>query len=190
MRIIRSLLILAIGVILAGPALAASDTAKSVDSVDEAYIPKLGKITPDGPFRIWTALNNVIPEYALLVGGKELKAKVLKLSARGFTGKSPGNVMEQTERARALLDGLAVKYKLPKAARYSDPLGRAVTPAVVFLNAGNLLDTLVASYFVASKPTELGLGRLYAVPEFTGKKPNDVYGLVELATRRLEVIVN
>lgn len=187
MRIIRTLLVLAIGVILAGPALAASDTAKSID---EVYIPELGKITPDGPFRLWTAMNNVIPEYAMLVGGKELKAKVLKLSVSSFTGKSPGNVMEQTESARALLNRLAVKYKLPKAARYTDPLGRAVTPAVVFLNAGNLLDTLVESYFVASDKSELGLGRFYTVPEFTGKKPNDVYGLVELATRRLEVIVN
>ena len=165
MRALRMLLVLTLAVFLVTPALAAG----------EADLPKLGKITPNGPYQLWSGINSLIPEYALLKGGKGLKSQVMAQTATAFSGKTPGDVMQQTEVARNLLDLIAASNKVPKAATYKDPLGRAVTPAVVFLNAANLMDTFVRSYDAAANKSMPGLGKYYAHPmglvrQFTGRE--------------------
>ena len=62
---------------------------------------KLGKITPNGPYRLWNAINNVLPEYALSKGGRGLKSRVEGLTAFSFDGKTPGDVLARVAEYRA-----------------------------------------------------------------------------------------
>ena len=39
-------------------------------------VAKLGKITPNGPYRLWTAINGLLPSYAALKGGAGLRTRL------------------------------------------------------------------------------------------------------------------
>lgn len=149
---------------------------------------KLGKITPNGPFRLWSAVNALLPVYAELKGGAALRSRVAGMNAANAAGKKPGDVMVQTVQFRSLLDAIRKQRKLAKIETYKDPLGRAVTPAVVFVNAGFNLDALVETYYTTLNKPGTTVGQYYQTPLASGKTPSDVYALVELATRRLRLI--
>lgn len=192
MNLLKYFTPLMVGLCLAAPAVAAehsSTTARTTTvGSDAAWIPTLGKIKPAGPFRLWTAINKVLPEYAALKGGKELRSRIDGMSAGQFKGRNPGDVMAQTEIFRAILEDIRDQLKLSEIKTYKDPLGRKITPAVVFLNSGHVLDALVETLYMSSKKSADALGRFYDVPYVAGKTPGDVFGLVHLATRRLQLI--
>lgn len=96
--------------------------------------------------------------------------------------------MTQTAEFRSVLERLLGQLKLAKVQVYKDPLGRKVTPGVVYVNAGYIMDSLIFALHTASASREKPLGDLYDVPAATGKTPSDVFGLVSLATRRLQLI--
>lgn len=183
---------LLVGLILASPAMAADSPSNVAGATTvpakAAWIPKLGQIKPSGPFRLWTAINKVLPQYASLKGGKGLKSQVEGVPAEKFEGMSPGDVMAQTAEFRAMLKTLRAPLKLAKIKTYEDPLGRKVTPAIVFINAGHILDAVVQTFYVSSNKSYTALGEFYQVPFVAGKKSDDVFALVYLATRRLRLI--
>lgn len=185
MKTLGFLATLAVGFLLAAPPVAAQ--APAADSKKESVV-ELGKIAPDGPYRLWTSVNKVLLEYALVSGGKGLRSQVEGLSAGQFDGKTPGEVLAQTVQYRNTLERLRNRLKLSKVPVYVDPLGRAVTPGVVFVNAGHIMDATVAAFFTASDKPDESFGDLYDVPVTTGKTPSDVFALVSLATRRLQLI--
>jgi len=193
MKTLRYIVPLVVGFVFFTPALAIEAPSVAAGAVKAgsvaSEIPKLGKISPNGPYRLWIAINNVLPEYALSKGGRELKSRVEGLSAFEFEGKTPGDVLAQAKEYRATLDRLRVKFKLATVKTYKDPLGRAVTPGVVFVNAGHIMDATAHAFHATSKePDTVILGGFYDVPVVTGKSPSHVFGLVELATRRLRLI--
>jgi|APSaa5957512535_1039671.scaffolds.fasta_scaffold109352_1 hypothetical protein len=153
-----------------------------------AVAPELGKITPNGPYRIWTAINAVLPDYAMLKGGAALRAKVEGLTAVPVSGKKPGEVLRQGMQFKGVLEALRERQKLNNIDIYTDPLGRDVTPGVVYVNAGFGLDGIVECYHLALNDPDATHGKYYGVPAASGKTPSDVYALVELATRRLRLI--
>ncbi|MBT3533844.1 MAG: hypothetical protein HN478_08195 [Rhodospirillaceae bacterium] len=183
MKLLKILGPMLTALILAAPVQAAQTAADG-----KGDMVKLGKITPNGPYRFWAAINKVLPDYAAVTGGAELHAQVKTLSAHPAAGRTPGDVMVQTAEFRDLLEILRRRLKLAKIEIYKDPLGRAVTPGVVLANAGFNMDALVETYRAAAKKPEESLGHFYDVPVMNGKSPSDVYGLVELATRRLRLI--
>ncbi len=155
---------------------------------NEKSVVKLGKISPNGPYRIWSAVNKVLLDYASLKGGEELKSQVKDLNAGRFYGKTPTDVLIQAAEFRDALERILDRLQLPKVEIYEDPLGRQVTPGVVFVNAGHIMDAVVSVVHSASDHHDEPLGALYDVPVATGKTPSDVFGLVYLATRRLQLI--
>ena len=186
MKIQRFMATLVVGLVIAMPAGAAEPSpsagAKAADVVE------LGNIPPSGPFQLWTSMNRVLPEYAMLKGGAELKARVEGLSATYFEGKTPADVLAQTAEYRATLEALRAQLNLPEVQIYKDPLGRTVTPGVVFVNSGYIMDATVRTYHTASDKPDVSLGGFYDVPVIAGKTPSDVFGLVHLATKRLQLI--
>jgi len=79
--------------------------------------------------------------------------------------------------------------KLAKVEVFKDPLGRAVTPGLVFVNVGFNMDALVKAYHVALNNPGVQHGKFYNVPVVSGKSPSDVlYAMIELATRHLALI--
>jgi hypothetical protein len=192
MRFLNVLLPLAVSLALAAPASAAQSPADvagapTAGSNQEGVI-ELGKISPNGPYRLWSAINKVLLEYASLKGGEELGSQVQGVYAGQFDGMTPADVLTQAAEFRGTLDQVLDRLKLPKVEIYKDPLGRKVTPGVVFVNAGNIMDAVVAAFHSASNSPDSSLGDLYDVPVSTGKTPSDVYALVYLATTRLQVI--
>ncbi len=169
--------------LLSAPVQASENKAIATDE-----IVKLGKITPNGPYRLWSAINKVLPDYAALAGGAALRAQIEGMAVADASGKNPGHVLAQTAAFRDLLEAMRNELKLAKVEVYKDPLGRAVTPAVVFVNAGFNMDALVEAYHVALNKPAAEHGKFYDVPVASGKTPSDVYALVELATRRLALI--
>ena len=191
----RSSIILAplvLGLFLAAPASAGITPSgvagtPAIDS-KEASVVELGKITPNDPYQLWDAINDVLLDYALLQGGEELKSQVAGVYAGQIDGKTPADVMTQTVEFRVALDQLLDRLKLAKVHIYVDPLGRDVTPGVVYVNAGYIMDRIIFALHTASDRQDKPLGDLYDVPAATGKTPSDVFGLVSLATRRLQLI--
>ena len=184
---------LALGLILAAPAGAAITSsvvteASPVLSTD-ADVVELGPITPDHPYQIWTAINDVVLKYALMKGGDELKSRVAGVYAGQSDGKTPGDVMTQTDEFRVVLEKLLGQLKLAKVQVFKDPLGRKVTPGVVYVNAAYIMDSIIFALHTASPSQDKPLGDLYDVPLATGNTPSDVFGLVSLATRRLQLIL-
>ncbi len=192
MKLRNVLLPLAVSLTLAAPARAAEApsevaAAPTVASSEEGVI-ELGKISPNGPYRLWNAVNKVLLDYASLRGGAELRSQVQGLSAGQYDGKTPADVLTQAAEFRGMLERLLDRLNLPKVEIYKDPLGRDVTPGVVFVNAGHIMDAVVSAFRSASNKPDESLGGLYDVPVATGKTPSDVFGLVYLATRRLQLI--
>ncbi len=192
MKLRNVLLSLAVSLTLAAPASAAESpsdvaAAPTVASSEEGII-ELGKISPNGPYRLWTAINKVLLDYALLKGGEELRSQAEGLYSGQIDGKTPADVLTQAAEFRGTLEQLLDRLNLPKVEVYKDPLGRSVTPAVVFVNAGHIMDAVVSAFHSASNKPDTSLGDLYDVPVATGKTPSDVFRLAYLATRRLQLI--
>ena len=192
MKLLDILLPLAVSLALAAPASAAETPADvagapMVGSSEEGVI-ELGEISPNGPYRLWSAVNKVLLDFASLKGGEELRSQVQGLNAGQFDGKTPADVLTQTAEFRGTLEQLLDRLRLPKVETYEDPLGREVTPGVVFVNAGHIMDAVVSAFHSASNKPDESLGNLYDVPVAAGKTPSDVFGLVYLATRRLQLI--
>ena len=105
MKTLRYIVPLVGGFVFFTPALAIEAPSVAAGAVKAgsvaSEIPKLGKISPNGPYRLWIAINNVLPEYALSKGGRELKSRVEGLSAFEFEGKTPGDVLAQAKEYRA-----------------------------------------------------------------------------------------
>jgi len=174
LKIVGPLLLIAA---FAVPALAAETSSPAVSlKADGAQgAPKLGKISPNGPYRIWTAINSVLPDYAALKGGAGLRAQVEGLTVEPAFGKKPGDVLRQGMEFHHLLEAVREDLKLGKIKVYKDPQGRAVTPAVVFVNAGYGLDGLVEAFHIALNKPDASLGKYFDVPVTSGKSPSDVY---------------
>ena len=97
--------------------------------------------------------------------------------------------MTETDEFRDVLERLLGQLKLAKVQVYKDPLSGKVTPGVVYVNAGYIMDSIILALHTASPSQDKPLGDLYDVPTATGKTPSDVFGLVSLATRRLQLIM-
>ena len=173
--------------IFIAPVMAAEKSAAS-DTVATGEVVKLGKITPNGPFRLWSAINRVLPAYAASTGGADLRAQVESLSVVDASGKKPGDVMVQSTTFRSVLEEIRAELKMDKIEVYKDPLGRAVTPGVVFVNAGFNMDGIVETFRAHAKKSDVDYGGFFEVSVFKGKSPSDVYALAELAVRRLRLI--
>ncbi len=149
-----------------------------------AEVVELGKISPNGPYRIWSSINAGLVELAYHKGGEALKSQVSAMSPVVALGKKPGHVLAQGDIFRALLDA---NLESPTAI-YKDPLGRDITPGVVYVNATNMLDGLFVNIVAEAKGNADGLGDIYINEAVEGKTPSDVYALVYLATRRMQLI--
>ena len=101
--------------------------------------------------------------------------------------ETPGDVLVQVAAFRDKLDRLNAASGLEETPIYHDPQGGEVTPSVVFLNSGNVLDSLVL--LLIRIDGERLVGGFYARHDFTGRTPSNVFGLVELANRRIDELM-
>ncbi len=141
-------------------------------------------LTPSNVLDLWTNINNA------LVGAGEAKDAALSerlqaMKLQSFKGKKPGDVLKQVEALRGKLDSLGSGYSLKPTPVFKGPAGGTVTPSVVFLNSGYVLDTMV---LVLNKvDREHQISGYYKRRDIKDKTPSDVYAMVELANRRMDI---
>ncbi|MBF0384051.1 MAG: hypothetical protein HQL69_23810, partial [Magnetococcales bacterium] len=103
------------------------------------------------------------------------------------TGKNPDDVFKLFNKLADRLDILASNSGISKVSRIQIEKEKAI-PAEVYIMNGNLLDAMVR--IVKSSRPNMVLGDLYKTNNVTTTKtPSDVFGLGELALRKVNIIL-
>lgn len=145
-------------------------------------------LTPSHVFSLWTNINTaLVTTGSAVTGDDDVSRRLAGMSPAAFHDKTPGNVLEQVAAFRDKLDRLKAASGLNATQVYRDPEGGEVTPSVVFLNSGHVLDSLVL-LLIHSDSKRL-VGGFYARHEISGKTPSNVFGLVDLANRRMDALM-
>lgn len=153
----------------------------------EARAQELG-LTPSHVFGLWTNINAALVLVAdTSSGGLNLDDSLTSTKPGRFENKKPADVLARAIEFRAKLDRLLAEHGMAPTEQYSRGAGR-VTPSVVFLNSGLLLDAVVG-WIIANTSKQQLVSPFYAHHAFSGKTPSDVYGMVDLADRRIDRIL-
>ena len=145
-------------------------------------------LTPSNVFSLWTNINDALLTVTSISPDNSNWANKVEASApRAFTDKTPAAVLERVFEFRGKLDRLRRKDGMAKTAQYENGDG-VVSPSVVFLNSGYVLDG-VALWIVRKTTKEQLVSRFFRRHDVSGKTPSDVFGLVDLANRRIDMIL-
>ena len=101
-----------------------------------------------------------------------------------FSGKKPADVLGQVLIYRDRLDKVLHAQILARTKKISFD-GETITPSDVYLNSGHVLNAQVR-WLIVKSGDEQTVSQFYTRYKVEGKTPSDVYGLVDLAIRRLE----
>lgn len=146
-------------------------------------------LTPSHVCALWTNVNDGLLASARVVSGDTAWHESLSaMTARKFDGKKPSDVLAQVDKFRAKLDRLRQKAELKPTKQYGEGDGK-ITPSVVFLNSGHVLDGL-ADWLIRNTGPDQLIGPIYARHDISGKTPSDAFSLVELANRRLDELLS
>jgi hypothetical protein len=114
-----------------------------------------------------------------------------------FSGKTPSDVFERVKQFRTQLKKLNADQPADNVvALLDDKLpgllsveGDLVTPSLVYLHSGQVLVEM--AWHILQNPNEkIRISPLFMAGAYTAKTPDDVYGLVDLAVRRLAKIAD
>ncbi|MEE8395152.1 MAG: hypothetical protein V3S29_03795 [bacterium] len=146
---------------------------------------KYGNIPPDGPFHLWLGINEFMP----LLTANSSKARAIRaVKAKRFRGKTPGAVLGNVVRFRNKLNRVLAKYRLDKTREFRSPTGEKVSPSIVYINAGHVYDSVVGVLLEAN-PKNQTYREIFLIPYPKGKTPSDVFELVDLAIRKLDLLL-
>jgi hypothetical protein len=145
-------------------------------------------LTPSHVFSLWTNINQAILTIAdLKLRDGALNEKIRAMNPAAFFGKTPGNVLALGLEVESMIDTLRVGSDLPPTGQFivSD---ETTTPSDVFLVSSRILGSSVEWIIRNTEPDHL-VSKYFAEHEFADKTPSNVFGLVDLAHRRMELIV-
>ena len=148
-------------------------------------------LTPAQVFSLWTGIN----ESLLVVAGtvsddKAWQRELSRIRPRAVRNKRPADVLRQLEAYRAKLDRLRGRAGLKPIRRFVGD-GKPVTPTVVYLNSGLVLNGQVEWLIHNTGPKQL-VSQFYPNPSngsSSDKTPDHVFALVNLANRRFAEIL-
>lgn len=145
-------------------------------------------LSPSHVVSLWTNINNALVTTARITSDTAVSHESLaRMSPQVFSDKKPADVLEAVVAFRGKLDRLRRKSGLKATGQYGEGEGR-VTPSVVFLNSGLVLDGLVYWVVKNTGPDQLVSG-FYTRHDLSGKTPSDAFGQVDLANRRIDKIL-
>lgn len=145
-------------------------------------------LTPSHVYSLWRNANECLLELAHGISDDaDWRERLAAAPLNGFVGKKPSDVLDRLAVARAKVDRLRDLAGLPPVERFARDT-REITPTIVYLNSGHILDGLVDLLIRTSGPDRL-VSQFFARAKFTEKTPSDVLGLVDLANRRLARIL-
>jgi hypothetical protein len=169
-------------------------------------------LTPNEAYGLCANINQAllaVPHYTS--GGKVLSSRVAGTKAREFGEKKPVDVFDyvinftrklcRLRRSGYLGEIIFVEErKLAKRITtwgsaghlgeivFVESRGEKITPTDVFLNSGLVLDGVV-EWIAKNSPSKHLINPLYGYETYRNKKPGDVYSLVDLAHRRIDLIL-
>lgn len=145
-------------------------------------------LTPSHVFATWMNINETLIALGSTVDDSgALSDRIAAMKAVEFTGKKPGEVLKQLTVFRGKLNQLSAKHGQNPAAIFKDPAGGVVTPSVVFMNSGHVLDSTVL--LLATLNEEQLISGFFTRYDISGKTPNGPYSLVDLANRRIDALL-
>lgn len=145
-------------------------------------------MTPNHVYSLWTNINEGLLAVAEIASGDATwDREVSSLDRRSFTGKVPADVLREAAEFRDRLNQLRERARMPPATAFRET-GTVVTPSDVFVNSGYMLDGVV-DWIIEMTPPQRLISGFYLLDTFDGKGPGDVYSLVELAVRRLDLVL-
>ncbi len=146
-------------------------------------------LTPNQVFATWMNINAAIVSLGEVVtDDKQLSKRLAAMEPTVFKGKTPGDVLKQLVIFREKLDQLRLKNGLKATPVFLDPDGGEITPSVVFMNSGYVLDS---SVLLLNRLDDTRLiGGFFTRFDISGKTPNGPYSLIELANRRIDALLS
>lgn len=151
-------------------------------------------LTPSQVFGLWVNINNSLLAIGKLSSDDERWFSELSATTpKPFQDKNPRDVLALVKIFQSRFHASYSPHGggVPES-RTGAPSGnggeRSVTPSDVFLESGHVLDDLVERILELSE-RRLPITRFYARNSFRDKAPSHVYGLVDLAHRRLESVL-
>ena len=145
-------------------------------------------LTPSHVYSLWTNINDsLVASSRVLSGDAALLASLSAMKARKFSGKKPADVLNHLIKYREKLNKLLTAKKLPLTKR-AETVAGAVTPSYVYLNSGHVLNAQIRWLIVETGP-EQTVSQFYTRHGFSGKTPSDVFALVQLAIRRMDLLL-
>ena len=145
-------------------------------------------LTPSHVFATWMNINATLVVLGETNSGDgQLSSRLEAMQPVEFQGKKPGDVLQQLEVFRAKLNQLSAKHGLKETPVYIDPTGGEVTPSVVFMNSGNVLDSSVL--LLSSVDESRLISGFFERHDISGKTPDGPYSLIDLANRRIDELL-
>lgn len=156
-------------------------------------------LTPSNVYSLWLNINKVILADASQAGVDPLVVKQLEeMKPAFFDGKRPADVFALATRFHDVAVKTYELDELPPVPQWieiyahliEDPSARnpETTPSQVYLFSSRILGSLVAHYVDETSGT-LPVARFFSENDIQGKVPSDVFGMVDLALRRVEAIM-
>lgn len=146
---------------------------------------RYGAVTPTQVYTLSTRLNMALLTASPIRSSGSFP-QIKSMEPVMVTGKTPVDVFLRTQRICDLIDQLLHDVGMSAMVRVT-PEGSSAIPAEVYLSIANCLDALNkwAIHQEQGRTTRSPYQKL----DFTDKTPSDVYGLVDLAVRRLELFL-
>ncbi|MBL6932319.1 MAG: hypothetical protein ISR45_05175 [Rhodospirillales bacterium] len=154
-------------------------------------------LTPSHVYSLWSNINRALLIYAKLVNIDQARlARIESMQPRNFEAKRPADVFAMAEKFRNELKGYVpwtketpgwlIEYE--KVGKSRNPQSDKITPSAVFLISMQLLNGIVA-VVVDNTGWEVSVSELYDSSVPSGMTPSDVFGQVDLALRRIDLIL-
>lgn len=173
--------------VLGGLVLAALLAVGGIGIAQSTRALELG-LTPSHVYATWNNVNDALVAIAqTMPDGKVWQTEFAAMAARRFNGKKPGDVLEQVTGFKAKFGKEQSKIKAAANWWIGQKI-EEVTPTEVFLNSYHVLAGVVSHLIELSDRRQL-VSQFFVRRKFTGKTPSDVFGLVDLAQRRLDLIL-
>ncbi|MCW9033123.1 MAG: hypothetical protein OQJ97_02810 [Rhodospirillales bacterium] len=151
-------------------------------------------LTPSDVYGLWTNVNSALISFSKQQN-IDKQQRITALPLKTFNNKKPKDVLARVAKFRTKLielpfstkgrtEGLLTK-ELSFLLRDSQAL---VTPSLVFLHSGQVLVETV-TVLSHNSHGKSPIGSFFIFEKFREKTPSNVYGQVDLAHRRLELIL-
>jgi len=144
------------------------------------------ELTSGNVFGLWTNINSALLVAAELSGKEGLVGTLEAEKPSSFSGKSTSDVLAKAVEFHQKLKQLIASGDGAPAKNLLEAGGAKVTPGMVYLNSGLVLDSLVMHVYDMNN--DQLIGGFYATSDNSGKSPSDVFSLADLAGRRIDLL--